>query len=222
MTKIPQSKIELRAHLTEQLEFIIRSSQAYDSGMTSEAKRIAASLRTLLHDTKSSRSLFYQLNLKSIGFLNTALLDIPEPKQVFLGLLQTKIIVNDDISLSGKHLPLLGFRPTDWPIARKRLFPEWWNQIVLTDMNGSQFSRRILVLAVANTDGGAHIDPMLDAEYASLSRKNSIGYAVEVKGIKIPIDKSELASIRQVAHEVLVSLADRHPELMPIDTPYHA
>ena len=69
-------------------------------------------------------------------------------------------------------------------------------------------------MAVANTDGGAHIDPEIDASYAALSRQNSIGYAVGVNVNIEPIDKSELASIRQIAHEILVSIADRHPELM--------
>lgn len=215
MLKVAQSKAELQAHLIEQLEFIIRSCTEYDDGITAEAKRIAASIRLLLHDTKSSRSLFSQLGLKSIGFINTALKQEPKPKQSFLGLIQTKITVNDDLTITGKHHPLLNFRPDGWPRARKRLFPEWWNQVVLIDNLGVRFSRRTLVMAVANTDGGVHIDPELDSEYAELSRKNSIGYAVGLNNDLKPIDKSELASIRQIAHEILSSLTERHPELMP-------
>lgn len=220
MPRTTQSKAELFVHLEEQMVFIIRSCSEYDKGDTSEAKRIAASIRILLHDTKSSRSLFSQLELKSMGFINTAPLTLPSPKHSFLGLIQTKITIHDDLTPSGKHHPLLDHRPQGWPPARKRFFPEWWNQIVLTDMRGSLFSRRALVMAVANTDGGAHIDPALDSDYAELSRKNSIGYAVGLNDNITPIDKSELASIRQIAHEVLRSLIDRYPHLLPIDVPY--
>lgn len=76
-------------------------------------------------------------------------------------------------------------------------------------------------MAVANTDGGAHIDPELDSGYAALSRQNSIGYAVEnPDGKFVEIDKSELASIRQIAHEIVVSVAARYPDLMPTNLPY--
>ena len=214
MVKVAQSKAELRTHLLEQIGFITKSCSEYDNGCTAEAKRIATAIRLLLHDTKNSRSLFSQLALKSIGFLDTAVPIANDEKQVILGLLQTKITVNDDLTVTGKHHPLLEHRPDGWPKAKKRLFPEWWNQTVLTDTRGTRFSRRTLVMAVANTDGGAHIDPEIDASYAALSRQNSIGYAVGVNVNIEPIDKSELASIRQIAHEILVSIADRHPELM--------
>lgn len=220
MAKVTQTKSELQDHLREQIEFIIRSCFEYDHGHTAEAKRIATSIRVLLHDTNQSRSLFSQLGLKSIGFLNTALPIAEGEKHAILGLIQTKITVNDDHGLSGKHCPLLAFRPQGWPRAKKRLFADWWNQIVLTDSFGRRFSRRMLVTAVANTDGGAHIDPELDADYAALSRGNSIDFAVGRNGITTPINKSELASIRQIAHEIIVSIFDRHPEFVSPNTPY--
>jgi hypothetical protein len=161
MAKIAQSKPELQTHLREQLSFIIKSCKDYDSGDHSEAKRIATSIRVLLHDTQNSKSLFTQLRLKKIGFLNTAALIVDGEKNAVLGLLQTKITVNEDLTLSGQHHPLLSFRPDGWPRARKRFFPEWWNQTVLTDTQGRKFTRRTLVMSVANTDGGAHVDPNL-------------------------------------------------------------
>jgi hypothetical protein len=220
MGKVAQSKSELQSHLREQLGFIIKSCREYDGGDFTEAKRIATSIRVLLHDTKHSKSLFSQLGLKAIGFLNTAVPIADGEKHAILGLLQTRITVNDNLTLSGRHHPLLSFRPEGWPPAKKRLFPDWWNQIVLTDTESRGFSRRSLVMAVANTDGGAHVDPELDAGYAALSRSNSIGYAIGVNDVIDPIDKSELASIRQIAHEIIVSVSDRHPELFPSSLPY--
>ncbi|MFJ5956563.1 hypothetical protein ACIQC5_11475 [Paenarthrobacter sp. NPDC092416] len=43
--------------LVEQLEFLDSSCAAYDSGSRSEAKRLATTVRVLLHDTKQSTSL---------------------------------------------------------------------------------------------------------------------------------------------------------------------
>jgi hypothetical protein len=215
MTRVAQSKAELRSHLREQFEFIRKSCSEYDNGHTAEAKRIAAALRLMLHDTKNSHSLFSQLGLKSIGFLDTALPIAVGDKQVILALIQTKIYVNEDLTVSGKHHPLLEHRPENWPRAKKRLFPDWWNQTVLTDMQGTRFSRRMLVMAVANTDGGAHVDPEIDATYAALSRKNSIGYAVGMNDRIKPIDKVELTCIRQIAYELIKSISDRYPELIP-------
>ncbi|MBM9950457.1 hypothetical protein JTL84_15450 [Pseudomonas aeruginosa] len=215
MARVPQSKTELRSHLREQFEFLSRSCSEYDTGFTAEAKRIAATIRLMLHDTKNSHSLFSQLGLKSIGFLNTAIPIAKGEKQAILAFLQTRITVNEDLTLSGQHHPLLGHRPAGWPRAKKALFPDWWNQAVLTDMQGARFSRRMLVMAVANTDGGAHVDPEIDATYAALSRQNSIGYAVGVNDDIRPIDKVELACIRQIAYELTVSVLDRHPEFVP-------
>ncbi|WP_421142345.1 hypothetical protein [Aeromonas dhakensis] len=216
MVRVSQTKEELYSHLREQLEFLSRSCSEYDRGFTAEGKRIAATLRLMLHDTKNSHSLFSQLGLKSIGFLNTAAPIAKGEKKAILSFLQTKITFNEDLTLSGKHYPLLGHRPAGWPPAKKVFFPDWWNQVVLTDAQGSKFSRRMLVMVVANTDGGAHIDPEIDVTYADLSRNNSIGYAVgksDVIKSMVPIDKVELACIRQIAYELTVSLLERYPEL---------
>lgn len=215
MARIAQSKQDLQAHLREQLDFLARSCSEYDGGRTSEAKRIATVLRILLHDTKNSHSLMSQLNIKSIGFLDTALPIANGEKQVILAFLKTEITVEENLTLRGQHHPLLGDRPEDWPRAKKRMFPVWWNQTVLTDMQGTRFSRRVLVMAVANTDGGAHVDPEIDATYAALSRQNSTGYAVGTKNNVQAIEKVELACIRQIAYELLRSISERHPEYMP-------
>jgi len=57
LTKIPQTEEELRDQLKDQIHFLIESSNAYDSGSASEAKRLAVAIRILVHDTDISRSL---------------------------------------------------------------------------------------------------------------------------------------------------------------------
>jgi len=71
--KIRRSIGDLIDRLKEQHDFLKQSCRSYDDGCENEAKRIAVCLRVLLHDTKNSRALLSQLNIKeTTKFLNTA------------------------------------------------------------------------------------------------------------------------------------------------------
>ena len=52
---------ELLGHLSEQIGFLRASARAFDEGNVTEAKRIAAVIRTLVHSTKASHALLSQL-----------------------------------------------------------------------------------------------------------------------------------------------------------------
>ncbi len=78
MGEIKIDSQDLERHLIEQIEFLETSCDLYDEGKTSEAKRIAVSIRTLLHDTRHSKSLLGQLQKKSNLFYST---NLPLPKE---------------------------------------------------------------------------------------------------------------------------------------------
>jgi len=64
------------------------------------------------------------------------------------------------------------------------------------------------VLAVANQDGGAHVDPTLSGVYAHLSRTNSMKWQYREGEVARPFEgKVELVSLRQIGHEVVRTLA---------------
>jgi hypothetical protein len=68
------SHAELEQHLAEQVSFLRVSAQAFDAGLEAEAKRLATSIRVLVHDTGISKSLIGQLGLKeSMRFEDTTL-----------------------------------------------------------------------------------------------------------------------------------------------------
>ncbi len=69
MTNVPQTRAELEAHLKEQIAFLKASAQSYDKGFLGEAKRLAVTVRVLIHDTVASPSLLRQLDLKHISFM---------------------------------------------------------------------------------------------------------------------------------------------------------
>ena len=211
MTRISQSKIELEAHLREQLEFLSRSAFYYDEGAISEAKRIATAIRVLLHNSKTSHSLLDQLDLKGIGFLNTSVKYNATNKEFFYGLCSVEISFDENMVMVGKCKPFLDTSPKG-VIRKKLLFTDWWNQIVIADSKGNTFKRRELVLALTNTDGGAHVDPTLDARYRALSRENSLGFSVGTNGVSTAILGFELAAVRQIAYELICSIKGRKPE----------
>ena len=66
------SRDEIAAAYREQWAFLRKSCAAFDAGDETEAKRIATSLRVLLHDYKQSVSLLTQLSLKDALFFDTA------------------------------------------------------------------------------------------------------------------------------------------------------
>ena len=201
MSKIKQSKQELLAHLKENLGFLKASAASFDAGHTGEAKRLAVTIRVLLHDTKNSKSLLGLLSLKQ----NTAYLDTAhdlDPKNLMShhGLVGLRIGGG-----SGRfNAPLDSPRPNQ--PNKYILFPAWWNKVVIKDSNKNKFNRRELILALANKDGGAHVDPELDSSYADLTRNNSVGWIFNDGVNSSPIDEVELYSVRQIAYEVITSV----------------
>ena len=206
--KIFQTEDELKDQLKDQIDFLVKSSKAYDEGLTSEAKRLATVIRILLHDTQNSTSLLTLFLKKDMLFYDTSL-DYGQNKLLLTpGLLMLKMG-----SSGGEYVPPLGNGPPTRYCRGKIPFTQWWNKIVLIDNKGNKLTRKDLVLTVCNKDGGAHVDPKLDEAYYALSRSNSLGWKYIKNGVKKDFaNRPELASIRQISYEVLKSLKDEFPE----------
>lgn len=192
-----QTREELITHLSDHLSFLKSSADSYDAGHDGEAKRLAVSLRVLFHDTKSSHSLLGQLDRLNNSFFSTAIPYDPRNIDTHNGL--------TFIGMAGSETRYLAMLD-DVPYRSWKPFIEWWNEIVFVDKNKNQFTRKNLVLSVANQDGGAHVDPLISQNYAQLSRHNSLGWVHGVNENTDPIPNAEKAAIRQIAHETLRSL----------------
>lgn len=92
-----QTETELQEQLREQIGFLLKSSKEYDDGDTSEAKRLAVHIMTLVYDyeqpkddskspmipskdkkpKEDSKSLLKQLKMKNIGYLDTSYNIVP-------------------------------------------------------------------------------------------------------------------------------------------------
>jgi hypothetical protein len=167
--RIRRTPEELRARFIEQYDFLQRSASGYDAGSEGEARRLAVVLRILLHDSGSSHSLLSQLQVKdALRFEDTAL--YPKPTLISkAGLVIVELTTGQRV----RHIAPLG-NLSPGRIRPAVPFEQWWSFRVIEGSDGQIFSRRDLVLIMANQDGGAHIDPDLDADYAALCR-DSLG-----------------------------------------------
>ena len=196
-SKIVLSQNELEIHLKEQISFLEASANSFDAGAEEEAKRLAVTIRILVHNTPSSHSLLGQMR-RNLKFHDTSL-DLDSNNilahggliSILTGPYQTRYVAMLD------NLPHNTVKMID--------FDSWWNKPVFVDKQGRKLTRKDLILTATNQDGGAHVDPYLDETYANLSRKGLdliVGHGTEVK----ILDKPERAAIRQIAHEVLKTL----------------
>jgi hypothetical protein len=144
-------------------------------------------------------------------FLDTAVPVVLNNKIPHSGL----VLVAIAPGFGARFLPFLD----DWRVTEQRNlknFDIWWNSAVFVDQLGRQLTRKDLVLAAANQDGGAHVDPELDLIYSDLSRSNSLGWVADTEPENpMPLPGPEKAALRQIGHEVLKSL-DPNYSKMPV------
>ena len=212
--------------MADQLAFLIEACARFDAGSARHSKQIAVALRVLLHDAgRNSHSVLAQIRklyetrwLDSAGpinernlitTMNLTMMSVSAQGTVYTPSFDTyQDRAGAEMQQSGRSFPL----------GRGRMLPfdEWWSMTVIRDSERNDFSRKGLVLTVANQDGGAHVDPSVDAQYHQLSRQNSLGWSHHNDHGDTPLGNPVDASLRQIAHEVLRSL----PRRLHSDTVY--
>lgn len=189
--------------LKRQMAFLARSCAAFDEGFRDESIRIATTIRVLFHDTNKSTSLMTHLNQPQIRILSTC--PAVENGMVFFGggLSVARLKIGIGQASEATYEPLFDRDP-----ELHRLIPrnEWWAEHVYL-FNDVLVSRRDIVLAAANRDGGAHVDASLPAAYETI-RDGLFCLDHEVDGAvveSIPVTGGHLSDLRQIAFEVLNS-----------------
>lgn len=219
LTVSPQERIDSRTmkinnplldRLTEHMQLLTTLCECYDNGKDIIAIPIATAIRVLVHDTDSSISLLTHLGRKNVQYLNTNLRD---PREVVhLGLVRRiNVGVKDGRGGEAKYWPLCDERY--FPAPREHFafvpFDNWWSERVFENQT-SYLSRKDLVLAIVNKDGGAHFDNEVDKKYDDFRKSWSGGSSLVgqrsrvVRGYdNIPI----YPAVRQVAYELLHSVS---------------
>ena len=184
-------------HLKRQISFLQRSATSYDAGYHDEAIRIAVVIRVLIHQTKNSTSLLSHLNATQIKLRSSTIGYLPGTV-LFFGL--GSLTIGPDGMM---YVPSL-----DAEIPHSLSVQDWWEQVVYVVDPSNRISRKRIILAAANQDGGAHVDSKLNSEYAELAKAGSLGSVSRtLDGVEHYEDIQDVhfVAIRQMAHELLNS-----------------
>ena len=167
---MPQSDNQQK--LAEQLGFLKSSLEAYKNGTEAEALRIATTIRVLVHDTDRSTAFLKQIDP---NYLDLTILDTPSPSKPPLALYGIGVSVSAEkgaqpvTDLLNPHLQLVPLK-------------QWWTRPVLVfpDGNGQRvsFSRKKLLLVLANQEGGAHVDPDVPPAYEKFVVDGAVPFIV--------------------------------------------
>lgn len=184
-----RTKRELNARLAEHLEWLRASAKRFDERHTSEAKRIAVVVRSLVHDTAASRSLLTQLGMRDRMIWRSA---VPT-------------------NATGFERPpweeVPGFANiAGWP-QYECDFATWWRGRMF-EHEGERIDRSWFILHLANFDGGAHIDPVLPSAYRSITREGGLGRTrINSAGNPYPDSTDPVPSaVRTICTEVVSSI----------------
>lgn len=190
--------VDFKAHLTRQLSFLLRSCQSYDAGFHDEAVRIATVVRVIIHGTGSSTSLLKHLGATNISLISTVS-ELTTEVVSFVGMGRYRVGFGE-----GSFLPQLG----DGWMQKNLPVSEWWSQVVMVLDSKHQITRKNIVLAASNKDGGAHVDARLTDEYAALAKDGAVGsfvYTTQGNRDEKSINNAHFVSLRQMGYELLNS-----------------
>lgn len=218
MRTIPRESSEFEKKFHEQVALLIVACRNYDEGFECASLNIAVCLRTLFHDSKTSKSALSHINKKNIEMLDSS---IYTGDDLNLGLLlkqfstpfKEKYTIPDTKNHRMWYIPFCHSIPSFeiWESAKKRWLSieDWLKQDICSNKNvpEAKLNRYDFIKMTANRDGGAHIDESVDVRYNyfrfsdSGLNKMDIEHWQEKPIMNIPI----YPILRQIAFEVLFS-----------------
>ena len=117
--------------------------------------------------------------------------------------------VHDGVGGEARYWPLCDETYFQSPQQSQTLgFEDWWDERVFQNQNDF-LSRRVLVLTVANKDGGAHVDGEVEICYDRFRKSWSGGSTLvgTLSGARRGYDNiPTYPAIRQIAYELLRSI----------------
>ncbi len=195
MSKWSRPRAELVEQLKIQRRALASSGDRYDIGEKWEALRLATAVYNLVHDGgRRSQSILTQLGVRAqLRFVSTS-------RENVRNLLPEMPLVIIKLGTEGvEYLPAKaeGSRPT-----YNSQFPNWWTSEIVYRSGDIRVSRRQLIFALRNKDGGSHFDPELDNDgYLEMSRVGA--FMVSLDGREdAPLLGLEHATMRQISWEL--------------------
>jgi hypothetical protein len=194
---------QIEAKLQEQVELLHQLGIMYDTVSPVAALPLATCLRVILHNTGSSHAILHQLGLElQLYFRDTSMhVDPANMLPAHNGL----VVMELTAGVGARYVPRLKgqgeIENMDLPFA------QWWEAMVLRDNDGRTWTRRKLVLELANKEGGAHLDRRQPESIKALEHENSMGWSFVSSDGNRPFENGPMApSVRQIAREVELTL----------------
>lgn len=160
----------------DSIEFIIDANDKFDDGRLNYSKQLAHQIRNLVHDAPRSHALLEQLGYR----MRWKWTDESEPIapgswSATAGPVMTEIeSFGPGKPAVATYRAYLGQGPGAH-LREPQDFLTWWKRPIVQDLHKETFSRSEIVLAVANKDGGSHVDPILPARLDELKNGGSLG-----------------------------------------------
>jgi hypothetical protein len=202
-----EQKRFLREKLAEQRHLLHKSINEFVCGDLAEAVRLAIAMRVLVHETGRNKPLLGHLTR---NYLELEILDRSPAKEEKLppGVAKSVVMsVPISVKVSGKGVFL---NPDlDRQSYSPSILGKWWTRysLILPGLGG--FSRKEIVLGLADKEGGAHVDVDLPDRYRQLmaSQQLQIGWNKESVS---PLNLSRFMTA-QAALELLDCLTRNFP-----------
>src|SRR5258708_991953 len=177
-------KEKVLAMLKEQMDLLRTSLRAFYEGQFAESLRIATTIRVLVHETGMSKPLLKQarpdgLDLQILEHAGEPAK--PDEEEIFSFAVSMRMgpgpTLAPAVDLGSTHHTMSSIGP-------------WWNRTVFSFRSqlGRQliYTRKKVVLILANTEGGAHVDPDEDADYVKLLTDQPLTFDCDGVQIKTP------------------------------------
>ncbi len=178
-------KEKVIAMLREQMNLLRTSGRAFYEGNFAESLRIATIIRILVHETGMSKPLLTQARPDGLALQIKDNIAKTEPgeQEVFSFAVGVRMgpgaTVAPAVDLGSSHYSL-------------NSIGAWWNRAALSfRSNGGQmtYTRKKVILTLANKEGGAHVDPDEDPDYVRLLTDEPLTFSFQ----GVPIETPDLA-----------------------------
>jgi hypothetical protein len=201
--------------LDELLLRISAASERFDRGWHTEARTLAGHIGALVHRTDKAAAVIERLGMRDVlTWVDTA--GVPNPKVSCPTAGLTLMRIRGRRHGAETYVPKLAMYPPvpirtrtgDQIYSGSRIpFEHWWTNPVVKDVDGTQYSRKQLVLALSD-----HDDPEAEAAQRALRASASLGWVVDASAddSSNPLCASPvIASVRQIGYEVLQSITEQ-------------
>lgn len=178
-----RSKKEILEKLREQAEFLRSSARGFYEGNYSESLRIALHLRTLVHEGMS-KPLLKQVQPNGLDL--SIIEHVGETQEAGEEVLTFAVGIRTDGPVVFPSVDLESANYTRCSIGawwNRRVFSFWTTGAITTRM---VYTRKQVILILANKEGGAHVDQKIDPAYIKLLTETPLGFECAGARIETP------------------------------------